>query len=151
MNISRDEESLGQRWQSTSRSAHLAGRRNADTFPEVRLRSALHREGARFGRKRKLAPGCNPDIVMPRRRLAVFVDGCFWHGCPLHGRKAPWSGPNAELWRKKLERTAVRDAVALETASSLGWRAVRVWECEILVDAEAVARRILGLELERDA
>ena len=73
------------------------------------LRKALHAAGGRFRLHRQIAKGCTPDIVLPGRRLAVFVDGCFWHGCPTHGRKTPWTGPNAELWEEKMRRNAERD------------------------------------------
>ena len=58
--------------------------------------------GLRFRLQRQLAKGCTPDIVMPGRRLAIFVDGCFWHGCPKHGRKSAFTGPNAQLWAEKM-------------------------------------------------
>ncbi|WP_082983871.1 very short patch repair endonuclease [Mycobacterium sp. 1165178.9] len=134
---------MAEQWQSTPRSRHLSGRRNEGTLPEMRLRSALHRLGARFRLHRRLAPGCSPDIVLPRHKVAVFVDGCFWHNCPKHGRKRPWSGPNARLWEAKLARTAKRDTAAVEVAEALGWKAVRIWECDVMADPEAVARKLL--------
>ena len=82
---------------------------------------------------------------MPSRRLAIFVDGCFWHGCPEHGRRTPWTGPNAGLWEEKMRRNRARDEVANETARSLGWTPVRIWECEVHEDPHAVARRLLVL------
>lgn len=130
-------------WVSTSRGRHLSGRRNADTAPELELRRALHAAGARFRLHRSLAKGCTPDIVLPGRRLAVFVDGCFWHGCPTHGRKGPWVGPNALLWADKMSRNRERDIRSSKRASDLGWRPVRLWECEVQVDAAAAARRVL--------
>ena len=57
------------------------------------LRQAVHAAGGRFRLHRRIAKGCTPDFVLPSRRVAVFVDGCFWHGCPEHGRKTPWTGP----------------------------------------------------------
>ena len=100
---------MPEKWVSTSSGRHLAGRKKKDTAPEVALRKALHAAGARFRLHRQLAKGCTPDIVMPGRRLAIFVDGCFWHGCPRHGRKTPFTGPNAELWEQKMQRNAERD------------------------------------------
>ena len=81
---------------TTRAGAHLAGRRKVNTTPEVLLRQAVHAAGGRFRLHRRIAKGCTPDFVLPSRRVAVFVDGCFWHGCPEHGRKTPWTGPNAE-------------------------------------------------------
>jgi DNA mismatch endonuclease (patch repair protein) len=73
--------------------------------------------------------------------VCVFVDGCFWHQCPRH-KPAPRGGPNAELWRAKFERTSARDRRAIELAEALGYRWVRVWECEINDDVDLVAGRI---------
>jgi DNA mismatch endonuclease (patch repair protein) len=135
---------VGERWVSTQAGRHLAGRKKRDTAPEVRLRQALHAQGARFRLQRQLAKGCTPDIVMPGRRLAIFVDGCFWHGCPKHGRKSPFTGPNAELWIDKMERNRMRDKRASAVAQSLGWQVERVWECEVRERPEATAIRLLS-------
>ena len=134
---------MTERWQSTAAGRHLSGRRKADTAPELALRKALHAQGARFRLQRPLAKGCTPDIVLPGRRLAVFVDGCFWHGCPVHGRKTPWTGPNAALWEQKMERNRERDDRASRLATLAGWTVARVWECEVRQDARAVAMRLL--------
>lgn len=130
-------------WVSTRRGRHLAGRRKTDTSPELALRKAIHAKGGRFRLHRQLGKGCTPDIVLPGRRLAVFVDGCFWHSCPDHGRKTPWTGPNAELWEAKMLRNAERDRASTTLAEEQGWRVTRIWECEVSQDAAAVARRIL--------
>ena len=81
--------------------------------------------------------------------VAVFVDGCFWHGCPEHGRMKPWSGPNADLWADKMRRNAERDERATAIAEEQGWHVYRVWECEVRRDASLVARRVLGLTPDR--
>jgi DNA mismatch endonuclease (patch repair protein) len=133
-----------ERWVSTKKGAHLAGRRKESTTPEVLLRKAVHAAGGRFRLHRRLAKGCTPDFVLPGRRVAVFVDGCFWHGCPEHGRKTPWTGPNAELWESKMARNAERDSRSSQIAGQLGWSVVRVWECAVRSDAEGIAHRILG-------
>lgn len=132
-------------WKSTPEGRHLSGRRNQDTVPEMLLRRALHAEGARFRLHRRLAPGCNPDIVLPGRRMAVFVDGCWWHSCPEHGRKTPFTGPNADLWDAKLARTRQRDQDATRIAEQLGWIVFRIWECEVVADSRSAARRVLGV------
>jgi DNA mismatch endonuclease (patch repair protein) len=129
---------------STAQGRHLAKRRNTNTSPEVELRKAVHAAGGRFRVHRTLAKGCTPDFVLPGRMVAVFVDGCFWHGCPLHGRKTPWTGPNSELWAKKMRRNADRDRQSTLLAAERGWRVIRVWECEVRADAPAVAATILG-------
>jgi DNA mismatch endonuclease, patch repair protein len=136
---------VGSGWVSTSEGRHLAGRKKKNTAPEVALRKALHAQGARFRLHRQLAKGCTPDIVMPGRRLAIFVDGCFWHGCPRHGRKSAFTGPNAGLWADKLERNAERDRRSTAIAQEQGWMVVRVWECEIREQSDRVANDILTI------
>jgi DNA mismatch endonuclease (patch repair protein) len=137
-------------WVSTAKGAHLAGRRRQDTAPEIALRRALHALGLRYRLHVRLAKGCTPDIVLPRWRTVVFVDGCFWHGCPEHGRKVPWTGPNARLWEEKLETNYRRDARATESAESLGWTVCRIWECQILSDPAGTAERIRDEYLRHD-
>lgn len=134
---------MASQWVSTPRSRHLRGRRKVDTEPELMLRRALHAKGARFRLHRTLAKNCTPDIVLPGRRIAVFVDGDYWHGCPAHGRKTPITGPNAHLWTAKFRRTAERDRQATQRAEELGWAAVRVWECSVRADAPSVAQAVL--------
>lgn len=135
---------MGEQWISTPEGRHLAKRRSRDTSPERTLRKALHAAGARFRLHRRLAKGCTPDLVLPGRRVAVFVDGCFWHSCPEHGRKTPWTGPNASLWEAKLRRTIERDAAAVTLAQQEGWYPVRVWECDVRADVSSVVHRVLG-------
>lgn len=132
-------------WVSTSEGNHLRGRPSKNTAPELLLRQALHAEGARFRLHRTLARGCTPDLVMPGRRIAVFVDGDFWHGCPSHfPEPAGRLGPNAQLWADKRRSVAARDARSSELAEGLDWTVVRLWECEIRADPLAAARRVLA-------
>jgi DNA mismatch endonuclease, patch repair protein len=131
-------------WVSTKAGRMLSGRRSRDTRPERLLRSALHAKGGRFRLHRRLAPECTPDLVLPRHRVAVWVDGCFWHSCPIHGRKTPFAGPNADLWRLKLDRTQQRDLRAVEVAQEAGWRTLRLWECEVVQDPTGAAARVLA-------
>lgn len=128
---------------STVAGRHLSGRRKESTAPEIALRQALHAAGARFRLHPRLAKGCTPDIVLASRHLAVFVDGCFWHGCPEHGRKSPWAGPNAELWATKMQRNRERDERSTQLAKELGWTVVRVWECEVRNGPDTVAAQVL--------
>jgi DNA mismatch endonuclease (patch repair protein) len=135
---------MTKKWVSTDAGRHLRGRRKVNTEPEVALRRQFHRAGARFRLHVRLAKGCTPDILMPGRRLAVFVDGCWWHSCPRHGRTMPFTGPNAQLWSEKMRRNLERDERSTALAEEVGWTVVRVWECEVREDAEAVAARTLG-------
>lgn len=109
-----------------------------DTAPELELRSELHRRGLRYRLHRRNLPG-RPDIVLTRARIAVFVDGCFWHRCPQHG-VLPKS--NAEWWRAKLERTVERDREKDAALVELGWEPVHVWEHEDPADAADTIERI---------
>ncbi|MGZ4531353.1 MAG: very short patch repair endonuclease [Mycobacteriaceae bacterium] len=131
----------GQPWQPTEAGAHLRGRKISDTAPEMLLRHALHALGLRYRLKRRVGP-FRPDIVFPSSKTAIFVDGCFWHGCPVHG-PAAFRGPNAAKWRDKLRANRERDARAAQELTAIGWRVVRVWECDVRRDviqaAEAVA------------
>jgi len=106
-----------------------------DTGPELALRRALHRAGVRFRLHRADLPG-RPDLVLVRLRLAVFVDGCFWHGCPAHAT-APRA--NAEFWAAKLAGNRARDARNDVLLAALGWEVMHVWEHE---DLDEVACRL---------
>ena len=132
------------KWVSTAEGRHLSKRRKINTSPEVELRKAVHAAGGRFRLHPQIAKGCTPDFVLPSRRLAVFVDGCFWHGCREHGRKTAWTGPNAELWVTKMERNAERDRRSTQIAEEHGWRVIRVWECQVHRDPEHVASGLLS-------
>jgi len=109
--------------------------RRADTGPEISLRRELHRRGVRFRLHRRDLPG-RPDIVIVRLRLAVFVDGCFWHGCPEHA-VAPKS--NARWWARKIAENRERDKRKDRELRALGWRTMHVWEHE---DPRRAAGRI---------
>lgn len=128
------------RWVGTPRSAHLRGRKRRDTVPEMTLRRALHADGFRFRLQQQLVPRSRVDIVLPRYRLAVFVDGCFWHGCPQH-RTHEFGGPNAMLWVAKIQRNIERDRETADALVAIGWKVIRLWECEIEArPADCVAR-----------
>jgi DNA mismatch endonuclease (patch repair protein) len=113
--------------------------RRRDTQAEVALRSLLHRDGLRFRVHYRL-PGLRrqADIAFPRARVAVFVDGCFWHGCPEHGT---WPKANADWWRAKIEANRRRDAETDRALAEQGWAVIRVWEHEV---PEHAAQKIRG-------
>ncbi|QFY43522.1 DNA mismatch endonuclease Vsr [Candidatus Methylospira mobilis] len=99
-----------------------------NTTPELRVRKLLYQLGYRFRLHRKDLPG-KPDIVLPKYRLCIFVNGCFWHqhpGCP----RATIPASNVEFWRKKLQRTRERDLQNITELTNLGWRILLLWECE---------------------
>lgn len=109
----------------------MAANRRRDTNPELELRSALHRQGLRFRVDVPIpVPGrrpIRPDIAFTRARLAVFLDGCFWHGCPTHG-SAP--SANASYWCAKFARTKSRDEETNGLLRDAGWGVLRIWEHE---------------------
>lgn len=109
-----------------------------NTKPEKALRSALHRAGWRFRLHRRDLPGC-PDIIFSRHKVAVFVDGCFWHGCALHC-VAPRT--NSDFWAQKIEKNRERDRKAAAILKQLGWKVIRVWEHELKKDAAPSAKAI---------
>jgi DNA mismatch endonuclease (patch repair protein) len=103
--------------------------RQRDTAPELAVRSELHRRGLRFYVDRQPIPSLRrrADIVFPRRRLAIYIDGCFWHGCPVHGT---WPKANAKWWRAKIEANRARDRDTDGRLKEAGWRVLRAWEHE---------------------
>jgi DNA mismatch endonuclease (patch repair protein) len=122
--------------------------RRSDTAPELRVRSLLHRMGLRFRVDYPVRDGLprpvRPDIAFTRRRLAVFIDGCFWHGCPQHGRKR--GGENEPYWSAKIARNVERDQEQIARLAASGWSVLRAWEHE---DPELVASRIRDEVLAR--
>lgn len=126
--------------------AIMKGNRKVDTRPEVVLRSALHRSGARFRKNHNLkvddGRAIRVDIVFAKEKLAVFVDGCFWHRCPLHGTE-PRS--NVGYWGRKLDRNVERDRETDERLRVSGWATLRIWE------HEAVDQACERVERERQA
>ena len=125
--------------------ARMQGQRRRDTAPEVALRRRLHALGLRFRVDLAPLPGVRrrADVVFGPARVAVFVDGCFWHSCPDHATK-PKS--NAAWWRDKLTSNVRRDRDTDERLADNGWLPFRVWEHD---DPERAARRILALVVAR--
>jgi DNA mismatch endonuclease, patch repair protein len=122
----------------SSATATMRANRSADTGPELALRRALHRAGYRYrvGLRLQLPTrAVRPDIVFARHRVAVFVDGCFWHSCPEHGTHP--KDPTG-YWRAKLTRNQDRDTLVDEALQAEGWTVVRVWEHEPVAAAVAV-------------
>jgi DNA mismatch endonuclease (patch repair protein) len=111
------------------RSRIMRSVRRSDTTPEVRLRRLLHHAGFRFRLQGKDLPG-RPDLVFPKRRVALFVHGCYWHrhpGCV----KTTTPTSNVEFWMTKFQANVARDARDSLRLAELGWRVVVVWECQI--------------------
>jgi len=117
--------------------------RSRDTVPEMKLRRALWASGLRFQVAVRL-PGC-PDVVFTRVRLAIFVDGCFWHGCPIHGTR-PKS--NVAYWSPKIEGNIARDVRTTMALVAAGWRVMRIWEHEIEDDLAEVLSRVICMRAD---
>jgi len=115
-----------------------------DTKPEMALRQELHRMGLRYRVDHVVIPGVRrrADVAFTRARLAVFVDGCFWHGCPRHGTRPK---ANAEWWGNKLEANVARDRDTDNRLAAAGWRVVRLWEHEdMLASASRIAELLIA-------
>lgn len=119
--------------------------RRRDTKLEVGIRKELHRLGFRFrvDYRPEKSLRCRGDIVFTRRKVIVFVDGCFWHGCPIH---ATMPVNNAEWWRKKLAGNVERDKRNTAALEELGWNVLRVWEHETVESATQCVLRALDAE-----
>jgi len=112
--------------------------RRRDTLPEVALRSEIHRLGLRYAIDQRPIPAVRrrADLVFRSAKVAVFVNGCFWHACPIHGS---WPRNNARWWKAKLLRNRDRDQETDEILVDRGWASVRVWEHD---DPKAVASSV---------
>jgi DNA mismatch endonuclease (patch repair protein) len=124
------------------RSAVMRRVKGRDTAPEMKVRRLLWRMGARYRLQRKDLPG-KPDIVLPGRRLAIFVHGCFWHGHDCaRGARVPKA--NREYWIGKVAKNRVRDIDARARLEAAGWRVETIWECE-LKDRAALEARLRAM------
>ena len=124
------------------RSAVMAQVKSTNTQPERLIRRILTDLGARYRLHRKDLPG-SPDVVMPGRRLAIFVHGCFWHGHDCaRGARVPKA--NRDYWVAKVGRNRARDLVSQDALAALGWRVETIWECD-LKDGAALTARLAGL------
>lgn len=117
----------------------MAAIKSRGTKPEMFLRRALHSAGYRFTANVRGLPG-RPDLVFSKKRIVVFVNGCFWHchACRW-GQVAP--STNAEFWKSKRSATVTRDKLNVVALETLGWRVLSVWECELRHDPD-IARRV---------
>jgi DNA mismatch endonuclease, patch repair protein len=117
-----------QPWASTSAArAVMQGNRSRDTKPELALRSAVHALGLRYRVASRPLAGVRltADLVFRSAKVAVFVDGCFWHGCPVHSKQVI---TNSDYWTTKIRRNQRRDATFDDALRSEGWLPIRVWE-----------------------
>jgi len=118
----------------------------ANTQPEMRVRRYLHAAGLRFRLHDRSLPGC-PDLVFPRRKVAIFVHGCFWHqhpGC----RYAATPSTRPDFWQAKFTANKTRDNQAVDSLKALGWQVFTIWECQTKEETEldALAWSILAVQ-----
>jgi DNA mismatch endonuclease, patch repair protein len=129
-------------YSAEKRSSVMRQVKGRNTSPELKVRKALTALGARYRLHRADLPG-KPDIVLPGRKLALFVHGCFWHGHDCaRGARVPKQ--NRDYWVGKVDRNRARDAKSCEALAALGWRVETVWECD-LKDPAALEARLIGL------
>ena len=122
----------------------MQANRSTDTAPEVDLRRALHSSGLRFRKDFVVdvdGARAKADIVFTRRRVAIFVDGCFWHGCPEHCRMPT---RNRDYWEAKIGRNRERDERVTAAFTAAGWGVVRIWEHEPIDQATLRVRAALS-------
>ncbi|MYW91863.1 very short patch repair endonuclease [Amycolatopsis rubida] len=126
-------------------SARMSKQKSRNTGIEMALRKILHAAGYRYRVHRRPVKGVRreADLVFGPSRVAVFVDGCFWHGCPEHGT---WPKNNADYWRTKIETNRRRDANTDAVLLEAGWLPVRIWEHEA---TEVAASRVIETVKER--
>lgn len=121
----------------------MQGNRSRDTKPELALRSAAHAAGLRYWVARRPIPTVRrtADLLFPARRVVVFVDGCFWHGCKIHF-KLP--STNRDYWSRKIDRNVERDRETDQLLADAGWIVVRIWEHENPDTAVAALRHVIS-------
>lgn len=111
-----------------ARSINMSHIRSTNSKPEEIVRKYLFAEGFRYRKNVKKLPGC-PDIVLPKYKTVIFVNGCFWHkhDCP----RFVWPSSNQDYWRPKILRNIERDNQSRKELETLGWKVITVWECEL--------------------
>ena len=112
-----------------ARSRNMAAIKGKNTKPEEIVRKYLFANGFRYRKNDKRLPG-TPDIVLPKYRTVIFVNGCFWHG-HNNCKYFVWPENNAEFWRRKIESNILRDNKKIAQLRSLDWRVIVIWECQL--------------------
>ena len=125
-----------------TRSRNMAAIKNKDTKIEIKLRKALYARGYRYRKNLKDLPG-KPDIVLPKYKTVVFINGCFWH---MHKncKQARLPKSNVDFWKEKLERNVANDLKHENEIRDMGWIPITLWECELEKDFEGVMNRFIA-------
>ena len=129
------------------RSYNMSRIKGKDTKPEETVRKYLFSQGFRYRKNDKKLPG-TPDIVLPKYKTVIFVNGCFWHGhkgCKYF----VWPKNNAEFWHKKIRDNILRDQRKVQALDLLGWKVIVVWECKIKSDKENTLKNLMK-EIKND-
>lgn len=116
------------------RSMNMSHIRSINTKPEETVRKYLFSKGLRYRKNVKNLPGC-PDIVLPKYKTVIFVNGCFWHHHDC--KRFKWPSTNENYWRNKINRNVERDAINNEKLRLSGWRILTVWECDLKKDVQS--------------
>lgn len=130
---------MTKRHKPLTRSETMSRIKGRDTGPELEIRRRLHARGLRYRVNHRIE-GCRPDIVFTARRVAVFIDGCFWHGCPAHAVRP---STNTAFWDKKIATNMERDQLQSERLRGAGWRVLRFWEHSVEAEPDAVVQQIV--------
>lgn len=129
-------------WSKQKRSEVMSKIRGKNTKPEMILRSQLFKHGFRFRVHKKDLPG-KPDIVLPKYKTVIFINGCFWHyhkDC----REGRIPATNSKFWREKLQKNIAKDEKYEQLLTALGWKVLVVWECEIEKHLEKIINNLIG-------
>lgn len=133
------ERKRGPKTAPLTRSQIMARIRAQDTTPELAVRTYLWKRGVRFRLRQRVA-GTRPDIAWKNHKVSVFIDGCFWHGCPLHCRRP---ATRKRYWNPKLDRNIKRDVAVTQALREAGWIVLRFWEHEVSDDLPRVGGTIM--------
>ncbi len=130
------------------RSRNMSHIRSKDTKPEVAVRKYLFSKGFRYRKNVKTLPGC-PDIVLPKYKTVIFVNGCFWHKHDCS--RFVWPSSNEDYWREKITRNVKRDRENYEQLKNIGWNIYVVWECQLKKkDFETTMNKLISFLTEMD-
>ncbi len=135
---------MGFKFKTTpQRSRIMRGIKAKETKPEILLRKALWNSGIRYRKNYIKVPGC-PDIAIVRKKIAIFVDGEFWHGYKWHQKKKKIKA-NRRYWIPKIERTIKRDLANVKLLKKIGWRSIRFWDFQAMRDIEECTKKIISV------
>lgn len=125
-----------------TRSKNMAAVSGKNTKPELLIRKALHRRGFRYRLHDKNLPG-KPDLVFPKYKAVIFVNGCFWHHHDCH--LFTWPSTRKDFWKSKIEANKTRDIEAIKQLRSMGWRVLTIWECSLKGKSRLPAETLISI------